>query len=347
MVTRTRFDDFRFHFHSHAGPMTPPRRPARPGFTLIELLVVIAVIAVLVSLLLPAVQRVREAARAAQCKNNLKQIGLALHNYESAHRVFPPFLISRSGNPSRLADLDKGANWLTLLSPQLDAAPLHAAWNFSARAADNPGRSVARPELVCPTDGNARGSNCSFAGGGWARGNYGMNVSPCAFGVAGRGALAGVGGSNYSIKLSVVRDGLSNTVAVDELRAGINEADPRGSWAMPGLSSGTAALFGDARRPNDDGGNSDDMENCAEAGTAGDGSDGMGCFDGESTGQMAARSEHDGGVHICLGDGSVRFVADTVDAGPEPAPGGSGCPATPGVWQAIHTRAGGEIATEF
>ena len=325
-----------------------PRVPRR-GFTLIELLVVIGVVALLIALLLPAVQRVREAARATQCKNNLKQIGLALHNYQSTHRCFPPLMIQRSGNPSRLADLDKGANWLTLLLPQLDQAPLHGAWDFAATAAENPGRSVVQSSFVCPTDGNAYGNECSFAGGGWARGNYGMNVSPCGFGVSGRGPRGGVGGANFSVRLAAVRDGLTNTVAVDELRAGINEHDPRGCWAMPGLAAGTAALFNDAGAPNHPGGNSDDMENCVEAGTAGDGSDRMGCFDGETTGQMAARSLHAGGVHVGLADGSVRFVADTIDAdsAPDRDPNETGCPAKPGVWQSIHTRAGGEVAVEF
>ena len=83
----------------------------RQGFTLIELLVVIAIIAVLIALLLPAVQAAREAARRAQCVNNLKQIGLALFNYENQMGVFPPGYIDYQNNPIFTPDLDMGPGW--------------------------------------------------------------------------------------------------------------------------------------------------------------------------------------------------------------------------------------------
>ena len=87
------------------------------GFTLVELLVVIAIIAMLVVLLLPAINAAREAARKATCKSNLRQIGVALNGYHAARQKFPPFFESRGGWHSRIADGDKGANWLVHLLP--------------------------------------------------------------------------------------------------------------------------------------------------------------------------------------------------------------------------------------
>ncbi len=149
---------------------------SRRGFTLIELLVVISIIAVLIALLLPAVQAAREAARRAQCSNNLKQIGLALHNYEGSNRCFPPFFISQGGSPSRIADLAKGSNWLVALLPALEQSALYDQWNFGIPASLNTIRSIQVAAFLCPSDPQSPGEPCEYAGGGWARGNYGMNV---------------------------------------------------------------------------------------------------------------------------------------------------------------------------
>lgn len=102
------------------------RSPRRRGFTLIELLVVIAIIAILIALLLPAVQQAREAARRTQCKNNLKQIGLALHNYHDVHKVFPPGTVPQRPGPNNgrvLADYESWG-WAAMLLPFIDQAPL-------------------------------------------------------------------------------------------------------------------------------------------------------------------------------------------------------------------------------
>src|SRR5580693_8105777 len=114
--------------------MTPHRaRRPRQAFTLIELLVVIAIIAVLVSMLLPAVQQAREAARRSQCRNNLKQIGLALHNYEGSYRVFPPGYVDFNFNPNNTPDTDLGPGWgwATFLLPYMDQSPLYNQINFN------------------------------------------------------------------------------------------------------------------------------------------------------------------------------------------------------------------------
>ncbi len=318
----------------------------RRGFTLIELLVVIAIIAILVALLLPAVQAAREAARRSQCKSHLKQVGLALHNYHGVYGSFPPFFIHRTGNPSRIADVDKGANWLVFLLPFVDQEALYYEWNFNIPANQNAGRSMELAIYKCPSDPKSSGNFCSYAGGQWARGNYGMNVSPCSHGVPnGRfDPLGGIGGANEITRMSDITDGTSNTVAVDEIRSGVNEHDLRGSWAMPGLSSGTAAMFNDASEPNSREPFADDMENCLVSGQAGNSQSGMGCFDNSSTGQMTARSMHNGGLHLLMVDGSARFVTDSIDFERNQ----HGCGDLPrGVWQAIHTRGGQEDTGEF
>ena len=130
--------------------MQPSRatRPARQpsGFTLIELLVVIAIIAVLIALLLPAVQAAREAARRVQCVNNLKQIGLALHNYHQALGVFPPATSAPSTRPSldacdqdaensRSVDLGPGWAWGSMILPQMEQQPLYNSINFNLSVA--------------------------------------------------------------------------------------------------------------------------------------------------------------------------------------------------------------------
>src|ERR1700757_4961644 len=101
------------------------KKPRRRGFTLIELLVVIAIISLLIGLLLPAVQAAREAARRAQCINNLKQFGLALHNYENASRVFPPGYISSFDSIG--TDTGPGWGWAAMALPQYELAVLFNA----------------------------------------------------------------------------------------------------------------------------------------------------------------------------------------------------------------------------
>lgn len=117
--------------------MTSSMRARKPkGFTLIELLVVIAIIAILIALLLPAVQQAREAARRSQCKNNLKQIGLALHNYHDSHKVFPPGHVhGRSGNCAPLVGNqreDSRAAWTVHILPYIDQGPLYNQFNFNS-----------------------------------------------------------------------------------------------------------------------------------------------------------------------------------------------------------------------
>src|SRR5450432_3348481 len=104
-------------------------RDNRRGFTLIELLVVIAIIAVLIALLLPAVQAAREAARRIQCVNNLKQIGLALHNYHDALGAFPMSYAARGKFVDGMTDTTPGWGWATMILPQMEQSPIFNAVN--------------------------------------------------------------------------------------------------------------------------------------------------------------------------------------------------------------------------
>jgi len=144
------------------------RRPRPSGFTLIELLVVIAIIAVLIALLLPAVQAAREAARRTQCVNNMKQIGLALHNYASAQGVFPPGYISginrsvadacnmdQENTPGQGVDTGSGWAWGSMILPQMEQGPLFNSINFNLSVAYRENDTCSLTALsvfLCPSD---------------------------------------------------------------------------------------------------------------------------------------------------------------------------------------------------
>jgi len=359
----------------------------KPGFTLIELLVVIAIIAVLVSLLLPAVQQAREAARRTQCKNNLKQIGLALLNYESVFGSFPmgsyvPWVGFGGDNNTSALDYSIavipgngqfGPNWAVAILPFVDQQPLYDAANLTSYPGvfvpppDGSGQAPAGvnytswrlglvglkiPTYQCPTDpyNQQPFSNPNVPGdadGTWARGNYGATAGQEDYDHVARGAtkttknLSGPNGlvasavmsCCYGARIKDVKDGMSRTIMVAELRAGLTTNDPRGVWALgfPGASivnAGRGAYnpspnnllggLGFASCNNTDGG--DELQDaCATAYMGGyctpaTAALGMGCNGGGTLMTSAqSRSLHAAGVNAVMCDGSVQFIMNQID----------------------------------
>ncbi len=299
------------------------------GFTLIELLVVIAIIAILIALLLPAVQQAREAARRSQCKNNMKQIGLAMHNYHEVNSGFPV------GNYSCC-----WGTWVVGIMPYIDQAPLfnryvqnnkygvpvdNARYNHAANLPVTRTRLTA---LSCPSDTN----NSPFSN--ITSHNYAINFGTTGYaqqatlnGVVFSGApFLKVGGGNVArnTKFSYFVDGVSNTILVGEVLQGQGK-DLRGfSWW------GDASEFTTYLAPNSGSPdriytssycNNQPIQNlpCAQS-------------TGANPTMFASRSHHVGGVHLTLGDGSSRFLSQNINLG---------------TWRALSTPKGGETIGEF
>jgi prepilin-type N-terminal cleavage/methylation domain-containing protein/prepilin-type processing-associated H-X9-DG protein len=236
--------------------MTNPsvRRSRRRGFTLIELLVVIAIIGVLIALLLPAVQAAREAARRAQCTNNLKQMGLALMNYESSVGAFPMTTIlipCPNGTPgSSISYLCGGyqSSWSAIAraAPYMEAGNLYNSINFNLTYSDRSNTTVSNTPLgflFCPSDpgshiddpslGNTLTGTTSYGtcDGDWYVYSINWSVSPPTLGPQNRTMF----GPNYSRRISEVTDGLSNTMMASE--GLIGHAQMRSCMASPAVPS--------------------------------------------------------------------------------------------------------------
>jgi prepilin-type N-terminal cleavage/methylation domain-containing protein/prepilin-type processing-associated H-X9-DG protein len=274
--------------------MSRPRRSA--GFTLIELLVVIAIIAVLIALLLPAVQAAREAARRAQCVNNLVQLSVALQNYESAHEVLPPGVVNPKGP---IASTPKGYHysWMVQILPYIEQGNAFRKINFKFGVYDSINASVrmhAINSFNCPSDG--------FAGAatGSASNNYAAchNDLEAPIDVTNKGVFY----LNSSTRFEDIPDGSSFTIFVGEkFHTGTDL----------GWMSGTNATLRNTGTPINGqrfplgvvGIGPDD-----DADTPPPGDDGSGSFVGGFS------SRHPGGVNIAFGDGSVRFLKNTISS---------------------------------
>lgn len=309
-----------------------PRR-LRRAFTLVELLVVIAIIGVLVALLLPAVQAARESARRLQCTNNLKQLTLAIINYETQMGVYPAAGIV--ANPSDLRS-GKQFSWIVLLLPMLEQQNLANQFDFKVDVfsqSNNP-QATHLAMLQCPSD-NARGLFLNDSdltkGKKFAKGNYAAYCSP--FHTDLMHVYPGALVAHQGQCVADIRDGTTNTVVVSEVRVRANDQDQRGAWALPWTGSTLLAFdvhhdgvdgagykvhpasLGQTQPPNNQGPNIDMLYKCTDL--AGAQLARMPCnnFGGGSFAYLSAapRSNHPGGVHMSLLDGSVRFVGNAVD----------------------------------
>lgn len=294
-------------------PGRADRRSALRGFTLIELLVVIAIIAILVALLLPAVQQAREAARRSTCRNNMKQLGLALHNYSDVNRRFPLGMIGK--NPYTDKTVSHRTPFVVMLLPYLDQASWFDAWNHEA---DFAGQLKNFPTLLtvyqCPSD---QSLTMAKSGGGKQnvgdhKGSYGLNwgiheYAEQAPGVPPEGQFAPFH-IGYGAALRDVTDGASATFAMLEIRqapSGIGQPkDRRGRiWNTASCTSQVSNRY----TPNSE---ARDRGACFDRPR-----DGLPCVKNKPDGDdfMISRSRHVGGVHAMLCDGAVRFVADSID----------------------------------
>lgn len=260
------------------------RSPVRAGFTLVEVVVSIAVIGVLAALLLPAVQRSREAARRAQCQNNLRQIGIALHAYHATYRVFPPGWI----NPM-------GWSWSTQILPELDQAALFGALQVTDGTMQPPDSGteldVPLAAFVCPSDlGPERNPfySSDFVTG-YHKSNYpavngdGNSIQQIP------GLLTGTFGANSRIGLKNLLDGSSSTAIVGERR--LTDLYRGAIWMRSTNQFGTFIM------------------SSAAVGTIGS-TVTINSYDARIIGFGSA---HPGGGHFLFGDGAVTFVSDAID----------------------------------
>lgn len=300
----------------------------RPGFTLIELLVVIAIIAVLIALLLPAVQQAREAARRSQCKNNLKQLGLALHNYHDTSNMFP--INYTDGN---YAETGRHHSWIFGILPYIDQAPLFNTIDSSQPMSFAANLAAAQRSIVvllCPSDttsgngtlngranligGNFYGVNSykAVAGNNWAWGTFLYTHPTGRSSGSNNGLDAGNGwmcrsggGSGRTTRMRDLTDGTSNVTMVGEALPGRCQ---HSSWFHFNHTTATCAVPLNYYQKN------------------------LAITPGDWPNNYSFASQHVGGGHFLMGDGTVRFISENIDIA---------------TYRNLATIDGGEVVGEF
>ena len=326
------------------------------AFTLIELLVVIAIIAVLIALLLPAVQAAREAARRAQCVNNLKQLGLGLHNYHSVHNTFPCGGVNNQGTPGAGGTWN-GPSSLALMLPFLEQNAVFSSFNFNINFSDNSNttaRGVSLNTFLCPSDPNA--SNAYNAGGNTNNNSYLASMGTTA--QSNPNTSTGMFSNQAAYGIRDALDGSSNTVAFSEKLTGSGGIPlyrgngVNGTGAVGAFDAFQAVTVIQS-----------DLTNCTTAFQSGAniktnegqwwsygtsaysmfmtivppnsknypwGSCRNGCntCSPDSNQYTNASSAHSGGVNTLMSDGSVKFIKDSISMQ---------------IWWGLGTKAGSEV----
>lgn len=296
---------------------------AQPGFTLIELLMSITIVLLLAVQAVPGVMQAREAARRTQCKNNLKQIGLGLHNYHDVYNSFPPGFVVRDWDSTN----QEGTGWLASLLPYIDQAPLYNLLTYNGGMVEQSRNARAKkalttniPSMHCPSDTTP---DFNAFRGNWPTSNYSGNAGHLAFPRLASGTVTdfwpgqlaptrtntGLFGVNSKIGIRYITDGTSNTILASE----------RGASSLAGIWPGVTASS---------------HENDAITETS--------YLSRPNSSWTAFSSGHDDGLHILLGDGSVRWITDAIDSQPN---SNRGKPL--GVYQRLGCRDDGQVVGEF